>query len=51
MDNLFCGNPSPPLFSGGDASRWFVQRRFALPGMPISIPGARRKVIGMSPES
>jgi len=49
MDNLFCGNPLPPLPNGGGGSRWFVQRRFVnsyqsnIPGMPISIPGPAQK--------
>jgi len=56
MDNLFCGNLFPPLLSGGQIGRWFVQRRF---GKTTSEPdsgqrdhhsGIRRFLIGISPE-
>jgi len=47
MDNLFCGNLFPPLFSGGQISHWFVQRASlsadvlwkTFRGNAITIPG------------
>jgi hypothetical protein len=56
MDNLFCGNLFPPLFSGGQISRWFVQRRFVKTALGIDSgerdhhSEIRRFVIGISPE-
>jgi len=57
MDNLFCGNLLPPPPSGGQASRWLVQRRFVKTrsqndsGDGDQHSGIGQFLIGISPES